>query len=205
MRRIAVFAVVMLATAMAGHAAAEPQHGLTVRVYNSVDIPSIQVLGARLVAGPILRDAGMDVTIRQCGGPALPTGPMDPCSDRPDPREVIVRIIDAPHFSLTLRPEVFGAATLIRGTQQSRFITLYADRIAGAAYRVGVETGTLLGRVLAHEVGHILLGTHYHGETGVMRADWPDELLQRKAPKEWRFSLHEAETMQSHLAASLGE
>jgi hypothetical protein len=29
-----------------------------------------------------------------------------------------------------------------------------------------------LGHVMAHEVGHLLLGAHSHSRTGLMSADW---------------------------------
>jgi hypothetical protein len=51
---------------------------------------------------------------------------------------------------------------------------------------------------MAHEVGHLLLGTGYHGNAGLMRADWPDARLTHGA-EEWRFSMSEAATMQRAL------
>jgi hypothetical protein len=54
--------------------------------------------------------------------------------------------------------------------------------------------------VIAHEVGHLLLGSGYHGEAGVMRAEWPDTVLNRE-DDEWRFSLLEAARMQRVLAS----
>jgi hypothetical protein len=50
---------------------------------------------------------------------------------------------------------------------------------------------TLLGRVIGHEVGHLPLGTGYHGQAGVMRADWPDALLNIER-EEWHFSMIES-------------
>jgi hypothetical protein len=41
------------------------------------------------------------------------------------------------------------------------------------------ELGRALGRVLAHEIGHLLLGVPYHDEVGLMRAVFrPDELAE---------------------------
>jgi hypothetical protein len=67
-----------------------------------------------------------------------------------------------------------------------------------------MEPGTLLGRVMAHEVGHLLLGTGYHGEAGVMRAEWPDAQLNRDGDH-WRFSMLEAASMQRVLASIVRE
>jgi hypothetical protein len=56
---------------------------------------------------------------------------------------------------------------------------------------VGVGPGILLGRAIAHEVGHLLLGSGYHSERGVMRAEWPDQMLSGTAT-DWGFSTREA-------------
>jgi hypothetical protein len=68
-----------------------------------------------------------------------------------------------------------------RETNHGWLATVFSDRIDGAATRVGVDPGTLIGRVIAHEVGHLLLGTGYHGQSGVMRADWPERAAQTSA------------------------
>jgi hypothetical protein len=46
------------------------------------------------------------------------------------------------------------------------------------------ELARALGRVLAHEIGHVLLGPPYHDRTGLMRATFrPDELAEpNRAP-----------------------
>jgi hypothetical protein len=36
----------------------------------------------------------------------------------------------------------------------------------------------LLGHVLAHEIGHLLLGPKSHSATGIMQAEWSDQALQ---------------------------
>jgi hypothetical protein len=91
----------------------------------------------------------------------------------------------------------------VRETNRGWLATLFSDRIDQAAARVGVEPGTLLGRVLAHEVGHLLLGTDYHGDAGVMLGEWPDSLIGGEA-RTWRFSMREAERMRRVLASMAG-
>jgi hypothetical protein len=50
------------------------------------------------------------------------------------------------------------------------------------------ELGRALGRVLAHELGHALLGTpSYHDSTGLMRAAFPADVLARI--DRWPFEL----------------
>ena len=43
----------------------------------------------------------------------------------------------------------------------------------------------ILGRVTAHEIGHLLLGTNGHAPAGLMRATWN---LRLPHPSEWQFT-----------------
>jgi len=47
---------------------------------------------------------------------------------------------------------------------------IYSRRISELAPRRRIDEGVLLGRVVAHEVGHLLLGGHDHSRTGLMTA-----------------------------------
>jgi hypothetical protein len=89
-------------------------------------------------------------------------------------------------------------AYVLNETDRGWLATAFSDRVADAATRVGVDAGTLLGLVIAHELGHLLLGSGYHGGTGVMRADWPKD----RHGEPWRFSTGEAARMRQ--AASIG-
>jgi hypothetical protein len=50
--------------------------------------------------------------------------------------------------------------------------------VVGRQQLAPMDVGRALGRVLAHEVGHVLLGAFRHGRTGLMRASFiPSELV----------------------------
>jgi hypothetical protein len=164
---------------------------LTVRLYNSAGIPSGDFGAARIVAESVLRDTGLDVHVRHCGRQGAPSGQVDPCHTRLEASEVVVRIIDAPVLTAVPQVDAYGVAYVVDETERGWLATVFADRTHDAAMRTGVEWGALLGRVTAHEVGHLILGNGYHGAVGVMRADWPDALLSRTG-EDWRFSLPEA-------------
>jgi hypothetical protein len=170
------------AGSVASHAAATPS--LTIRLYNSGRVPDVQLGVARETALRILRDAGTDVRIRDCG----------PCSERRTPTEVVVRLIPAPTLSTTLHSEAFGVTYVIKDSDRGWLATVFVDHVDSAASHVGVDAGRLLGRVMAHEVGHLLLGVGYHGAVGVMQAEWTNAMLTRP-DREWRFSAPEAARM----------
>lgn len=64
----------------------------------------------------------------------------------------------------------------------TRAVTVDYARIRGVAGRMEREQA-ILAHVLAHELGHILQGTDWHADTGVMKANWRAadyESMQRK-------------------------
>jgi hypothetical protein len=176
---------------MAAHLGAQSPPTLVVRIYNTSAIPTAELRTAHSAAESILRDAGLDVVFRHCGL-AVPSGqPIDRCDEPLKPSEVVVRILNAPTFNTSLRADAYGIAYVVRDTNRGWLATVFSDRIDEAAARVAVDPGTLLGRVIAHEVGHLLLGVHYHSDAGLMVSTWPDAALTRTADA-WRFSMLEA-------------
>jgi hypothetical protein len=200
MNRGVMTAVVAAVLAVAAPARAESPFALTVRVYDAAGLGVHQINAALQEAAPILRDTGIEVTFRRCGvAVAATNGPVDRCDDTLKPHEVVVRIIDAPKASADLDPLAFGLTYVVADTNQGWLATVFADRVATTAARVRLDPGTLTGLVLAHEVGHLLLGQNYHGDAGVMRAQWPDQLLAGSVREAWRFSSTEAAVIQRRL------
>ena len=170
---------------------------LTIRLYNPAAVPVDELNAARAAAEAILRDTGVHVVFRPCGQSA---GTTDSCDEPLHRSEVVVRVIDAPVFNAALSPDAYGVTYIVKETDRGWLATVFANRTRAAAERGGVNAGTLLGRVIAHEVGHLLLGVNYHSGAGVMRAGWPDGSLNHDAD-DWRFSMAESERMQRVIAS----
>jgi len=195
-----VLAAVLMAMTMPVRAGGEAA-ALTVRLYNTAGIPAIELAAARQTAESILLDAGLSVAIRHCGRAGAPAdASIDACDGSLQPSEVVVRVIHGPAFTAAPHSDAYGVAYVVNKTDRGWLATVFADRIARAAARTDVDHGTLLGRVMAHEVGHLLLGSGYHAEAGVMRGDWPDALLDH-ATNEWRFSVLESARMHRALVS----
>lgn len=171
---------------------------LTARFYSTADVPAGDRAAATHVTANILRDAGIDIVWIDCNDrvaapkPAVTNG----CSTPPSPNEVIVRFVWAP---LTNRPrsrsagDSLGDAYVDTVAASGSLATVYVDRVAAMSRISGVDAGTLLGRVTAHEIGHLLLGTATHRPSGLMRAEWSTTLLQRRIANDWRFSTLDAQ------------
>lgn len=206
MRFIASFAVIALVTAMmtATRAAAVAHVTLTVRLYNNGQVPAAELLLARDTATAILSDGGLRIHVRQCGPAVSPEAVPDRCAEPLKSVEVVLRVIDAPAFTTSVHPDAFGVSYVVADTDRGWLATVFADRVRDAAARAGASQGALLGRVMAHELGHLLLGSGYHGPGGLMRAHWPDAMLTRNGA-EWQFSVAEAARMQDVLASIAGD
>jgi hypothetical protein len=167
-------------------------------VYNAAGLSVEDVDAARRVAETILREAGIEASMRLCRMPLPPDQHVDPCEEVLTQAEALVRIINAPAPSVALDPDAFGSSYVVKSTDQGWLATVYADRVLAASARVGVDRRALIGRVLAHEVGHLLLGPKHTG-SGLMMGQWPDLELRRSADASWRFTPDDAMSMQERL------
>ena len=75
-------------------------------------------------------------------------------------------------------PRVLGHALIDSRTRTGVLATVFIDRTRRVAGDLGLDHRVLLGRAIAHELGHLLLATPTHGSAGLMREVWSrDELL----------------------------
>jgi hypothetical protein len=178
------------------HAQSVP-YEVVVRMYNTAGWPRQDVAAAQRVAERIYAGAGIRVQWRECrtpGGAAAEAS--DLCTDLLQARELIARLVLGGADTM---PPVFGYALVDSAAKAGTIATLYADRVSAAAARLGVDRATLLGRTLAHELGHLLLGTNAHAPRGLMRARWADAVVRNDVTHDWQFSRREARHMQMAL------
>ena len=167
---------------------------MVVRLYNIADLPQADIAASKRVVEHIFRRAGIEVLWRECVALAV-AAVDDVCMERVQPREFIGRIVRGGQRSPV---RVFGQALIIDG-HTSTMATIFADRITVATVRLDVDRATLLGRTLAHELGHLLLGTNSHAAYGLMRGLWPDAAMRSDTGHQWNFSNREAQRMKLAL------
>jgi hypothetical protein len=161
---------------------------LVVRTYDVAHVPARALDTAKHVSGRILQRAGIEVTWIACGQPSAPTRP-DPCVNQPAADELLMRITAAEgHPGGGLAIDALGDSYVDTQARSGTLATLYADRIAAIASAAGVDVGTVLGLAMAHEIGHLLLGTHVHQPHGLMSERWSVSGLQRRFERDWEFS-----------------
>jgi hypothetical protein len=172
---------------------------LVVHVYDNTGVPPADRAAALMVAHSILKDAGIAVTWRD-------GGECDQAAER-DVRlrkgaeavpEVIVRIVVSPPESPA---GPLGFSLVDVALRSGTLATVFADRIADLAQLAGVDAGRLLGRAMAHEVAHLLIGTTRHANDGLMRGTWTTGELRREQPRDWMLTSDDIEGMRRGLAA----
>jgi hypothetical protein len=166
---------------------------LVVRVYDNVGVANADMEAALAAAHATLKNAGIEVMWRvgQVGrvGQVSQDGP-----------ELIVRIVDAPPGS---RPDSLGFSFVDTGTKAGTLATIFDDRVGALSARSGANRGQLLGRSMAHEIGHLLLGTTHHADRGLMRGVWSTIDLQKNQPLDWMLSSEEGARMRRAVALRL--
>jgi len=161
---------------------------LVVRTYDVTGVAPRTLERAEASAAVTLAAAGIRPIWRPCHASL--------CTNRPKPHEIEVRIVKATARS---EPGVLGSAMVDVVEHAGTLATIYIDRVDALAARTGIDRGELLGRAVAHEIGHLVLGTSEHAPFGLMRATWTAEEIHRRVPLDWLFSAQQGREMRRRL------
>jgi hypothetical protein len=197
----------LAAFAVAGVAAADPRPAqVVIRIYDGTTADAASRAAAMQRAAAIIADAGIDALWHDCTGNA----PRPACTPTRHGRELIIRIMATPApgtpgadrdtdtdgrggtFRLML-----GFAVVERAGGVGSLATIFGDRVDALAQRTALAPSAILGLTMAHEVGHLLLGTAAHGRSGLMREVWTDAELVLGRQDDWLFAPSERQILQA--------
>ena len=151
-------------------------------------------------ASAIFARAGIDVDWLACAqrDPADFAPSSSLCSDLSWPTRLSVRIIPR---GRSIASDVFGQA-FVDDSGQGVYSNVYYENLALSPNHPGVSDGDMLGYVLAHEIGHLLLGTNSHADSGLMQAHWRDAALHAAAERALFFTTAQSALLRSRLSAA---
>jgi hypothetical protein len=155
---------------------------------------------ARRTASDTLATAGIQVVWLECALPSDATAPAA-CTQPLRWNELVIRIRSAGRVDGGPDVATLGFAFVDTEAGGGSLATVYADRVCMMAQDAGIDAAELLGRTMAHEVGHLLLGTNQHARAGLMRASWSAADLRRNRAAQWVFGVREGEVMRKAIAA----
>ena len=157
-----------------------PPVGITIVVHQPETVPATELARAETIAGGILRRAGIRAVWRNAGPGDLTAAP----------DEIPLHML--PIHPRTLAAEANGYAILM-GAHSYAGVSYPA--VLRAARSLGSDQSVVLAAVMAHELGHILLGTSTHATNGVMVMRFGPHEIQAAARGELQFLRVEAQRM----------
>jgi hypothetical protein len=166
---------------------------IVVRTYTPPHLRG-EIRTARRTASAILGHARIQVDWLECGLPAAVSESVN-CSQPLQSTELVVRIVSATPVGVAPGLDTLGFAFVDLDTGGGSLATIYADRVGVMALGAGIGVAELLGRTIAHEIGHLLLGTNRHAPHGLMRASWTSADLRQNRAIHWLFDGKEGESM----------
>jgi hypothetical protein len=199
-RRLPLIALTLISSICVSRTSVAQQlsNSIVVRSYDTAGVPANTIEEARVTVAELLDQAGMSATWRDC---RTPDGPMsrsrDRCDDVLGARELVVRIVAAPRT--ISNSETLGYSHVDVRMRMGTLATVFADRVRDLARELHVSEGTLLGRAMTHEIGHLLLGTLDHSQSGLMREHWSS----RGRAADWIFSSTQALRIRDGLMARM--
>jgi hypothetical protein len=198
---VAVCAGVLLATSTPETGSTRPGQ-VDARLYNTARVPPMVKDGAFRVAARALSTGGVHMRWKDCDV-------ADSCTTPPTRGELMIRLVRSPRpkqvetptwlVSRGETPLVLGEAFIDMGGRSGVLATVFVDRVESIAARAEIDAVLLLGRAMAHELGHLLLGTNAHSPSGLMRAHWTPADLRHHASADWTLTREDAAAISRRL------
>jgi hypothetical protein len=202
-RRLVVALLASMPLLLGGEvlAADAPQLRVTIRRYDNFGVPPSELIAATAVVDDIFSRAGVTIVWRNCDREIDIS--QNGCADAPGSMEVLLRLVLSPKGG-DATSDVVGFAHIDNESHAGVLATVMADRAFEMARRSHAPGAVVLGRAMAHEVGHLLLGTSRHATRGLMRGHWTDVDLALGGDVTWQFSQSESASIRRELLTRQG-
>ena len=184
-------AVCLLPTELAATEA--PRASITVRVYRQgADLSSALEDRALREAETVLRAAFVDLRWQDCTRQDRSVA----CDVPAGPSELLLVVRDG-------SPCQEMPARLGHAIAGGVMATVHLNCIAWLARESRTDAAVLLGRVIAHELGHLMMRTSSHPGRGLMRAKWTLVEVRRNHATDWAFTPDDVRAMHQPLGTPL--
>jgi len=167
------FTGLSLLLSVAGLCAQPPDTGLQIEVhiYNYSAVSHEMLVRAEQESARIFERIGIATIWLDCPLTSQEAVRNRACALPDAPTRLTLRLLsNSMADSLGVGGDIFGSALLPDNEEFGVVANVYADRTRELADRREFEV--ILGRVIAHELGHLLLGKNAHSAAGIMHARW---------------------------------
>jgi len=177
-------------------ALAATKQPVTVLVFNYAGVSQPVLAAAQREAGRIAGSADVELTWRdrseQSGQPA------PACSQSPGLSQLVLHLLPGGSTRRLAEPGAFGVSLPAYAGRPGFFAAVFWDRVVQFA-SPRITEPVLLGHVIAHELGHLLLGANRHSGEGIMKAHWRNKDLELARLGQLVFSGSESRRISENL------
>jgi hypothetical protein len=176
-----------------------PAQTLSIRLYDEAQASPRVLHSATDEANWLFRAARIRISW-ECPSPESPedqgTDMSSSAFQQPDTRRYIVlRLMGRTPASIL--PGALGYALPFAHT--GAHVLIFYDRVEALARNLNETTYVVLGHAMAHEIGHVLLGSSEHASGGLMQARWTAATWRLASAGLLAFRREEAELMSAGL------
>jgi hypothetical protein len=172
---------------------------ITLQVYNYAHIDQKALHAAEGEAARILAKAGVTAHWVDCPTKQADVEKYPVCANATQETEYTLRLLSSSIATVQEKSQdVLGSAADCE--HGACVASVYYDRIKSLSGGDVVPSYVLTGRVMAREVGQLLIGVTYQSRSGIMNASWSYRQLGMLASSEIVFSPVEANAMKARLA-----
>ena len=168
---------------------------LRVSVFDDARVGTTMLRKAEGEASRVFRRASIDVIWLQCPQDSSDQTSFGRCSEVLYPAHLHLRVVMRSHGA---KESILGMA-FQSGDGKGCYADLFQERTLELQVESHVDAAIILGHAMAHELGHLLLGTNSHSRDGLMRAHWEPGDLAQAAKGNLLFSSEQSTRMRSRF------
>jgi hypothetical protein len=178
---------------------ADPNLTMRIRVDNYTQASASTVDRAEREAGRILGTAGLQVAWLNCLERIVNGIAEDPCRQPLEATDLMLRIRATPAQNM-FHETIFGFAV------HPILATIYYDYALRRVQEEGAEfeVSTLMGGLIAHEIGHLLLGPNSHAKSGMMQSRWERKQVRQAMTGALSFTPQQSKTIVTRWRDRMG-
>jgi len=157
-------------------------------------------MGLRYNEQDVTETLGSEVRIMwiDCSSGRKALGTNDPaCGNPKGPSHLSLRIVP---WSFKSNDSVFGVAFL-SPEGEGTYGNVFYDSVEKLHAEWHTDIASVLGHVIAHEIGHLLLGTNAHSRMGIMCSSWHGKELRGISMGTLLFTPPQVEVFKTRLTA----
>ena len=168
-----------------------------VKVYDYADLKPESLHRVVALTQQILAGAGLSVRVQLCRGDLAVS-----CEGQNGlVRSLVVRVVAG---GSKTKDSVLRAplGQSMADHQGGIYASIFMERIQDAAAEANVPRDTVLAYAIAHEVGHLLLGSDAHTPRGVMKGNWDRKDYEAMNQNQFHFIEGQAHQLASRFGGS---